>query len=677
MFLKNDGSYDDFIGRFENDYKNTVSISEYKHRNPENVHTNVNRSKFKLSDKYSIGLSKLKDFILTKKDLNINSKIAYDVMFYDTMSKEQMPVVIEGINYAIKNNKLYNKYALENKEDATPVAHEIDINTSADGKYRLDAFGNRMYKLPKNYKIFEDNRGNEIIAITGEDVMEDFREFIDADIPFDYIQLKHSGYNTVDKLTGIIQDDYEQLLNIISENVHSYQLKHLFNIQLAEYQKFKKTVEIKKSEESEEEQNKLSKKEIMDAYMTYISGTQSRNVFNYLNKLAMERYNSFKRSLEYVCARIPSQAFQSVMSMNTVGFIQGDSNDVYVSHWQLTLQGSDYDIDKLYMMGYNFKNGRFVGWSPYFTSKYFETSQKLPLPRGKIYNMLNSDVNTITLESGRTIEQKVDLNDSNIFNLDKELEEIESSRKVIMGTSYTSLNPLEQLIISLNILNEGDYDGDYEFVYSKDKKLTDKINKHESYYSEDGFKNFVVNRLLSVLKHPETQVSSSKPISFGVYTKLKSKIEGGGFQLNNYDGFTSGKQQEQNSIGKDVIGIAATGLKNYFALVRYFNNYYTNTEKLDVESPKFFKSTYTINGKEYNLGRISGLFSTKDVIEKQNNLMAEVVFNIIKKNSLLLKGTEEQKAQKIKKIEDDIKNFTEDSDAALIISSILSKYILI
>ena len=179
----------------------------------------------------------------------------------------------------------------------------------------------------------------------------------------------------------------------------------------------------------------------------------------------------------------------------------------------------------------------------------FELSRQLPLPRGKIYNMLNSDVNKITLESGMTIEQKVDLNDPNIFNLDKKLEEIESSRKVIMGTSYTPLNPLERLIRSLNILNEGDYDRDYEFVYSKDKKLTDKINKHESYYSEDGFKNFIIDKLHGVLTNPETQVSSSKPISFGVYSKLKSKIEDKSFQLNNYDGNTSGKQQEQNSIG--------------------------------------------------------------------------------------------------------------------------------
>lgn len=674
IFLKEDGTYDNFIGRFEDNYRYTVPISHYKHRNPENVHSNINKSSFGLGEKYSIGLSDAKDFTLSTKDIQFSTKLPYDVMFYNTLTKEQRAVIIDGINYVVKDGNLYNRYVIEQKENPIPLAHEIEINKSIDGKYRLDAFGNKMYKLPENYKIFENNRGEEIIVITGNDKFDDFKNFVDNDGSFDYIHVKPSGYNTVDKLTGIIQDDYEQLLNIISENAHGYQLKHLFDIQLAEYQKFKKTVEIKKPEESEEEPNKLSKKEVMDAYMTYISSTQSRNISNYLNKLAMERYNSFKLSLENICARIPAQALQSVMSMNTIGFIQGNANDVYVSHWQLTLQGSDYDIDKLYMMGYSFKNGRFLGWSPYFTMNDFELSRQLPLPRGKIYNMLNSDVNTIIFEPGRTIEQKVDLNDPNIFNLDKKLEEIESSRKVIMGTSYTPLNPLERLIRSLNILNEGDYDLDYEFVYSKDKKLTDKINKHESYYSEDGFKNFIVDKLHGVLTNPETQVSSSKPTSFGVYSKFKSKIEDKSFQLNNYDGNTSGKQQEQNSIGKEVIGIAATGLKNYFALIRYFKNYYDQLKgrSLSVEDPEFFKSTYTINGKVYNLGRIAGLFSSESIIKQQNELMAKTVKDILERNPEYLKGSDEKKAEQINKIVDDVLNFTEDSDAALTISSILS-----
>jgi hypothetical protein len=74
--------------------------------------------------------------------------------------------------------------------------------------------------------------------------------------------------------------------------------------------------------------------------------------------------------------------------MNTVGYLAGDANNIYVSHWQLWLQGSDFDIDKIYMMMYDFNNGIFTGWSPYFdmtNEKSIENSFKLPLPTNRTY----------------------------------------------------------------------------------------------------------------------------------------------------------------------------------------------------------------------------------------------------------------------------------------------------
>ena len=52
---------------------------------------------------------------------------------------------------------------------------------------------------------------------------------------------------------------------------------------------------------------------------------------------------------------------QSFMSMETKGYTEDPGNNVYVSHWQLWLQGSDYDIDKAYIMMHGFKNGIYEG----------------------------------------------------------------------------------------------------------------------------------------------------------------------------------------------------------------------------------------------------------------------------------------------------------------------------
>ena len=54
---------------------------------------------------------------------------------------------------------------------------------------------------------------------------------------------------------------------------------------------------------------------------------------------------TFKNTaLNFIVARIPAQSMQSFMNMTVRGFINTDSNVVYVPKEQLVLQGSDYKI---------------------------------------------------------------------------------------------------------------------------------------------------------------------------------------------------------------------------------------------------------------------------------------------------------------------------------------------
>jgi hypothetical protein len=78
------------------------------------------------------------------------------------------------------------------------------------------------------------------------------------------------------------------------------------------------------------------------------------------------------------------------MAMKVVGF-SDNVNNAMVSIAQLWLQGSDFDIDKASFLGYKFKNGVFVNWSPYMklataldTKYMLEASEKLPFPSGKV-----------------------------------------------------------------------------------------------------------------------------------------------------------------------------------------------------------------------------------------------------------------------------------------------------
>jgi hypothetical protein len=80
-----------------------------------------------------------------------------------------------------------------------------------------------------------------------------------------------------------------------------------------------------------------------------------------------ELHTSFKESLKLIAGRIPAQSQQSFMTQRVVAFDNSDINTAMVSTFQLFLQGSDLDIDAVTLLGYAFdKNGKFIGWSPYF-----------------------------------------------------------------------------------------------------------------------------------------------------------------------------------------------------------------------------------------------------------------------------------------------------------------------
>lgn len=140
------------------------------------------------------------------------------------------------------------------------------------------------------------------------------------------------------------------------------------------------------------------KKYIIDKYTDTL---RKKNMWAYTSNHYKDRnkavQSSFLRSLYVICSRIPAQSLQSFMQSKVVGFLEGNNNYVYVSHWQLYLQGSDYDIDKSYIMGSEIdRNGIYVGWSPLFDYTSIRTlkeSEKIPYPEKDRYISLESKKN--------------------------------------------------------------------------------------------------------------------------------------------------------------------------------------------------------------------------------------------------------------------------------------------
>jgi hypothetical protein len=110
------------------------------------------------------------------------------------------------------------------------------------------------------------------------------------------------------------------------------------------------------------------------------------NFHERVKQLAIERFNAFNETLNFVCARIPTQGMQSFMPMRVVAFTDSKLNDVYVAKANTWLEGSDFDIDKLYILGFSLDSGgRFQTTSnlqQYLTPKEVV---RLPQPDGRTF----------------------------------------------------------------------------------------------------------------------------------------------------------------------------------------------------------------------------------------------------------------------------------------------------
>ena len=72
----------------------------------------------------------------------------------------------------------------------------------------------------------------------------------------------------------------------------------------------------------------------------------------YFDKKAERIYNSFIKSLNIVGTRIPCQSMQSFVPMEIVMFCDSTINEIYLPAAVTWVQGSDYDIDKQYLIGF-------------------------------------------------------------------------------------------------------------------------------------------------------------------------------------------------------------------------------------------------------------------------------------------------------------------------------------
>lgn len=297
--------------------------------------------------------------------------------------------------------------------------------------------------------------------------------------------------------------------------------------------------------------NYSSKTQIIEGSLIPIKG-YAKYFAEYNDILAERVFNSFKESLNFISSRIPAQSLQSFMKMKVVGFTQSGANQAYVSHWQTWLQGSDYDIDKSYMLGNEIDdNGIYQGWSSLFDHSNIEASKKLPFPTG--ISVRTAEKN----ETGFSIEQFVARY--------KLIPEDDNNEK---------LNLYNDLIRYINTLPISE-SGEILISWTEDEdqsirsKLVEIVRKHNTTTfnldkAESGLKNFISNKLQKIIQGTKNLIGSHAPVTLD---DLHSAADSSSIRTQVWTTMNPGYiplMQTQAMVGKKGVGIAANGQKAGF-----------------------------------------------------------------------------------------------------------------
>lgn len=292
-----------------------------------------------------------------------------------------------------------------------------------------------------------------------------------------------------------------------------------------------------------------------------------------------QQYSSFLDSLHFISSRIPAQSLQSFMPMTCVGWTADTSNTAYVSYIQTYLQGSDYDIDKAYVMGQSFSDdGLYIGWSSLFdysSEATIDASKQLPLPRGK---------KLIVVEGAE-------------YSIESELNDIISS------TGAERIRKLANLIYKIDN-NNGRYNYLATSNVKQKERIIKQIQKHENYkvsyrQREQAYKNVASANIRNVVHNIRNRDQAYSPITMRDLQEEADKSPKGAKtkQLNMLNPLTKYIMQNQNLVGKNVIGIAANGEKDWFNLTYYYHNILRNGDPKDQFFLKMSHSYSRLSGR--------------------------------------------------------------------------------
>lgn len=535
---------------------------------------------------YELIASKIYETTFGLKQGDDVNNISKDKLFFVRRMLENLSKKADHLNYDVELSVLNGKHVYLLHADS-PVPSDLteirpEYQYEGDEVVQRDLSGKLVRKVSSTSdRIFVDSKGNEII------MTNNLNFYVDS---IDFVQIGLSEHTPGDVLMSIFEQlvfsdktAVKTMINNLFTNDDAVDILAgmEYSEMLAKLQELKEdlvsivhTRAVKESQNIDELRRLLSISNPDVTQLTRISKT----IANLVNK-GLEIHTSFLQSLEFLAARIPAQSHQSFMAMKIVGFDESGKNTAYVSRMQIWLQGSDYDIDKVSLLGYKFKNGHFVKWSPHMdlqSKELLEASKQLPFPN-----------NTTVQVSEGTEEQNNHLTE--------------------LFKNYT--NSKEHTVEYINAVNELiRYVNSLGFVpnITGSDVILKLVNSHNNYFKKGNIKNGLINfisaKMYQVSKDPKNLIQGQSPIDD--MTKIVKDL--GEKQPMNQKAktFAPGSPQSKLSMllltlkGKENTGIVASAMKNFEACSQY---YYKVLNSADPEQQKRLMMGVEIFGKRIRM----------------------------------------------------------------------------
>lgn len=511
-----------------------------------------------------------------------------DGQYYDTTYNK---VKVQG--KTINGDTIYSYiYSLDsNNMEVAPIAIKIDVsdNVEFDGVNFLD----RASK-----KVIQDNQN---FTVTDGKVLKTI-QFVERKSVNPKHGTKYTVYNIKEKLLlSIFGDKYinEIISKLYKQDNYTYIMPARYinnnNLEIV-----KKSLSIIKDETIDKDireylnkfQGTLDKIELGEGGLSQVKGYNG--IFkNYNLKLAQKVFDSFKESLYFISSRIPAQSLQSFMKMRVVGFTNSNDNIAYVTHWQAWLQGSDYDIDKSYMLGNEFDdNGLYQGWSPLFNFQFINASKKLPYPSGIQVGMAKENNVGISIEEyvNRYIALDQANDEEGKINLYNDL--------IRYINTYT---PEYSSDLQKDVVIIAKFDDD---KMNTRRRLIEIVNRHNTYENnlsntEAQLKNFISNKLQTIIQGTSNFIGSHAPITMDY---LHEAADSSSRTTQIWTTLNPGYipyMQAQAMVGKKGVGIAANGQKAGFVWK------YWMTDCINNDNP--YKEFVNFP-QDFHISRIEGRF---------------------------------------------------------------------